>query len=131
MTEIATSKTFQERMFERIKEQMGDLLTEEDLKKMVDAAMHKAFFENVVIRNHYGQDTVKPPAFVQMIEAQTKGLVEKAVKNWIDDHPELIAKAITEALEKGMFNMAVSYFEQKTTFPLQDLATKLMQKGVL
>ncbi len=29
--EIATTKDFQERMFERIREQIGDLLTEEDL----------------------------------------------------------------------------------------------------
>lgn len=37
-------------MFERIKEQTGDLLTEEDFKKMVDAAMQKAFFDSIITR---------------------------------------------------------------------------------
>lgn len=40
-TDIATTKTFQERMFEKIRDQMGDLMTDEDLKKLVDAAMQK------------------------------------------------------------------------------------------
>lgn len=132
VTEIATSKTFQERMFERIKEQMGDLLTEEDLKKMVDAAMQKAFFESVKNLNSYGSVVSESPsAFITMIKKATEDQVTSAVKEWIKEHPEEITRALNEALEKGMFKMALSYFEQRTYGPMQELVMKLQQKGIL
>jgi hypothetical protein len=130
-TEIATSRTFQEKMFERIKEQMGDLLTEEDLKKMVDAAMQKAFFDPVIERNSYGNETKHLPVFVTMIKKETEDQVKHAVKAWIDAHPEAVISALNEALEKGMFKMALSYFESKTYGPMQELVMKLQQKGML
>ena len=130
-TQIATSQTFQERMFERIKDQMGDLLTEEDLKKMVDAAIQKAFFDPIVVRKQYGVEEVRPSAFVQMIEQVMKEQVNKEIKAWVDDHPEEIAKVLNEAMEKGMFKMALSYFEQKVDWPMREMMTKLQQKGVL
>ncbi len=131
-TEIATSQSFQEKMFAKIREQMGDLLTEEDLKKMVDAAMQKAFFEPVKNLNSYGSVVGEsPPAFVTMIKKATEDQVTSAVKEWIKEHPEEITRALNEALEKGMFKMALSYFEQRTYGPMHELVMKLQQKGIL
>jgi ATP-dependent 26S proteasome regulatory subunit len=132
-TEITTSKTFQDKMFERIRDQMGDLLTEEDLKKMVDAAMQKAFFDPIIERNSYGSVTNPngPSAFVKMIEKLMTEQVGKEIRVWLDAHPEEVTKALTESLEKGMFKMALNYFESKTYAPFQELVIKLQQKGVL
>jgi hypothetical protein len=130
MNEITTTQSFQERMFEKIRDQMGDLLTDEDLQKLVSTAMQKAFFEPRIDSSSYNRFE-RPPYFVELIEKQMREAVAKAASQWVVDNPELVSKAITEALEKGVFGMALSYFESKALTPLMMLQSQLQQKGVL
>lgn len=128
--EITSTKAFQERMFEKIRDQMGDLLTDEDLKNLVNSAMQQAFFEPIIEKQGY-HDVKKPPFFISMIQKQTQELVNDQVKIWIDNNPEQISNVIKETIEAGIFKMIAAHFERKTSYPLQELMAKLCQKGVL
>jgi hypothetical protein len=128
--EIATSQSFQERMFAKIRDQMGDLMTDDDLKKLVDVAMKKAFFEDRRTGEGY-HSTVKPPLFVELIEKQLREEVSRVVAQWVAEHPEDVTKAIDAALAKGIFGLVVQHFESKTSMPLYQLAENLKQKGLL
>ena len=66
MNEPAITKSFEERMFEQIKSQMGDLLTQEELGKILETAIDKAFFQDRIVKSGYSTD-VKEPLFVEMI----------------------------------------------------------------
>lgn len=128
MTAITTTAAFQERMFEKIRDQMGDLLTEEDLKRLVESAMQKAFFEPRTDARGYNTG---PPLFVSMIEKQMQQAVSKAVSDWVAAHPEEVAKVLKETIEAGIFNMMISHFASRTSWPLQELLNKLQSKGIL
>ncbi len=131
-TDIAPTKAFEERMFEKIRDQMGDLMTDDDLRKLVGAAMQKAFFEpRVQPGNGYGSPTTLPPLFVALIEKQMTEAVRAAVSQWVADHPEEVAKVLKETIEAGIFNMMASHFASKTSWPLQQLLSALQAKGVL
>lgn len=128
MNDVTTSKTFQERMFDRVRDQMGDLLTDEDLKKIVDTAMHKAFFEE---RNTGGyNNTVKPAVFVEMIENEMKSKVNTALSNWLKENPEIVEAAITKMINDGLYKCVLSALENRLNWPLQSLADQLRQKGI-
>jgi len=129
-TAVATPETFQERMFIRIRESMGDLMTDDDLKKVVDTAMQKAFFEERRIQDGYHTKTLQP-YFVELIQKEMKDQVSNQISAWIAEHPEEVSKCITETLEKGIYGMMVSHFESKMHAPLWELNTKLSQKGLL
>jgi hypothetical protein len=117
-------------MFAKIREQMGDLMTDDDLRALVATAMQKAFFEPRIDRSHY--NTVeKPPFFVELVEKQMRAEVAKAAAQWMVENPEAVSKAITETIQKGIFGMVVSHVESKTSGPLWTLAEQLRQKGVL
>ena len=65
--EITKNTTFEERMFEQMREQMGTLLTEVELKAILEKSIDKAFFSDR--RNHSGGYNAKPlePLFVELI----------------------------------------------------------------
>jgi nucleoside-triphosphatase THEP1 len=131
-TEITTSQAFQEKMFARIREQMGDLLTDDDLKKLVEAAMQKAFFEErVIVVDHYGRTEKRAPHFIELITAEMKKKVGESVSAWVAEHPEEITKAINDILAKGVVAMVIHYLEQKMEWPMRELAERLRSKGVL
>jgi hypothetical protein len=130
-TEITTSKTFQEKMFERIRDQIGDLMTEEDLKKIVEVAMQKAFFEPVTEIGRYGDKTTTDPIFVKKIRSLMEEQVKLQVSAWIKEHPEEITKTLNECIGKGMSGMMIAHFDSKLSYPLQQFAEGLRQKGLL
>ena len=130
MTEITTTKSFQDRMFERIRDQMGDLMTNEDLKKIVEAAMEKAFFEERVDRSNYNTIT-HPPLFVVMLQKLLHDQMKEALQQWLTDHPEEVSKAINETLSKGITKIMQDHIDAKAHLPLYNLQAELTRKGVL
>lgn len=130
MHDIQTSRTFQERVFEKIREDLGNLLTEEELKSLLQAAMKKAFFENVVEKGYYSE-TVKPPLFVTMVKGLLEDKVRAAVDQWIRDHPEEFNKLIQDALAEGILGLIGKYLQNRFEEPLYNLKQELAQKGII
>lgn len=124
-TEIATNKSFQERMFERVRSQMGDLMTDEELKKIVNQAVQKAFFEPQGAG--YGS---KQPLFVELIHNEMRSKVASAVTLWLQDNPELVQKAIQDVINEGILRAVMQALENRMSWPAQQLAEALKAKGV-
>ncbi len=130
-TEITTSKTFQERMFERVREHMGDLLTEEDLKKIVDTALQKAFFEERKIRLGVGyRDEIRPAIFVEMIQTELQEQVKKALVQWLQDNNEVVQQTIEKVIQEGITKVVMQTLEARMTAPLYSFADQLRSQGV-
>lgn len=125
--EIATNETFQQRMFEKIRDQMGDLLTDDELKKLLANAVEKAFFEQT--RGSYGRE--EPPLFVKLIQNSMQARIHSAVSEWMNENPELMEKAIQDVLKNGIFSAVMNVFEQRMSHPLHMFAENLRQQGVL
>jgi hypothetical protein len=132
-TEVQMSQDFQARIFSKIRESIGDLMTDDDLRKLVEAAMQKAFFTEVPVPgDYYGRSPkVEPPHLVQLVKTLLDERVKAAAQKWLEDHPEEVTKAINDAIGKGIFGILQNYIESKTSTPLWQLAESLRQKGVL
>jgi hypothetical protein len=129
--EIETTKTFQERMFERIREQMGELMSEDDLKALVDSAMKKAFFEPARETDRWGNTKQGEAMFLTMLRKEMELKVTEAIKTWLAEHPEEVAKAIDDTIAKGMLGLIQQHIETVTMQPMMELADRLRMKGVL
>lgn len=127
MTEIATTKTFQDRMFERVRDQMGDLLTDEDLKKIVDTAVQKAFFEEQSM-DRYGSK--RPSVFVEYMQSELKSKMHTAMSDWLNANPEIVQQAIETVIKEGMYRSVISVLENRLSWPLQQFTEQLRQKGI-
>lgn len=128
--EIATQESFQDKMFKRIRDSMGDLMSNDDLKKIVDSAMEKAFFEKRVDRSGY-HTKEEPPYFVELIKNEMSKKVELAAKEYLETHQEEVKKAIDEMLGKSFFGIVVSYLDAKAAGPMYMLREQLSNSGFL
>lgn len=133
MTQLTTNETFQERMFNRVREQLGDLMTEAELKKIVDTALDKAFFEERVVKaaTWNAQEVREPSYFVKQLQLEMKAPVELAIKHWLAEHPEEIEKVIKDVIGKGFLGIVHSYITEKTTTPIYNFANDLRNMGIL
>ena len=131
MNELTTTADFQTRMFERIREQMGDLLSEEDLRKLVEKAVEKAFFEERIERQTYGRDIVHPPAFVEMVKVEAKPMVQAAVDKWMRDNADEMGERIDQIIRDGIAGVIADHINIAFSMPLHALRSELRSKGIL
>lgn len=130
--EITTTKSFQEKMFEKIREQMGDLMSEDDLKLIVNSAMEKAFFQGEDIRDRWGNLTKREESlFITLIKREMEPKVKEAIKEWFSNHPEEVKNAIDSTIAKGMFTLIKQHIESVCQGPIQELAHRLQSNCTL
>lgn len=131
MNEIATTKDFQQRMFEKIRDQMGDLLTDEDLKKIVGAAVQKAFFEPQITRDQWGHPRQDDPALIKMLRELLRDRVNAACKEWIEANSVEVADRVTEELKRAVPAAILSLIKSTVDGNMFALMNELRGKGVL
>lgn len=102
MTNIVENKNFEEKMKDRIKESIGDLITDEELKKLLDAAMYDVFFKPSKVKVN-SWDTKDGPSYLQGI---VKELLDEKVRAeialYINEHTEEVDKTIKTVVENGI-----------------------------
>ena len=100
--EVVVTKSFDERMMDMMRENVGGLFTPEDLKKIVERGIEKLFFEARLINSNYGRNDYKSSLSEELVEKHMKEQVRIAIAEWIKDNPEKILHIIENAINKGI-----------------------------
>lgn len=101
MNAITTQKSFQERIKDRIKNSIGELMTDKELSEIVNRAMEEIFFKPTIIQDRY--TTKETPPFIhQLLKELLTENVNKAVSEYILNHKEDVQKAIQRVVSVGM-----------------------------
>lgn len=133
-TDIAENKTFEEKMKARIKESIGDLIGDDDLKKLLDSAMHDVFFKPSKIRvNSY--DYKDGPSFLQeLVKELMEPKVRELVKEYIDSNQEVVLKTLNDVVQEGvgmsMVKAMHSLFQQDLYTLQGNIHNRLISKGI-
>lgn len=127
-TAVEPAKTLQEKVGERIREQIGDLMTDEDLKLLVDRALTDAFFKQRREVRQYGQDILHPPAVVELVRDLLKQRVDAAAARWLAEHKDELGKHIDDAIAKGFLGMFTQWLDQQIQNPLMNFANQLRDR---
>ena len=100
--EIVPAQNFEQRMKERIRDSIGELLSDEELSTMLKRSMEELFFKPRTIQtNNYGATKQIPPLMHEIVETLLKDKVKEAAKEFIDAHQTEVNETIKEALGKG------------------------------
>lgn len=128
-TAVVQAKTLQERVGDRIREQIGELLTTEDLKALVDRAMEEAFFRKVEVpKRHWNDDQRYEDAFaVKHVKELLKPRVDEACKAWLAEHQDRLGAHIDESVGKGFSAMFQAWLDRKVQADLIDFAQAMKQ----
>ena len=131
---IVESKTFEEKMKDRIKESIGDLIGDEDLKKLLDAAMHDVFFKPSKIKVN-SWDTKDGPSFLQeIVKELMEDKVRDAVQVYINTHTDEVNKIIEDVVTKGagmaMIGAMNNLFQNQLFAFQSNIANQLASRGL-
>ena len=127
-TAVTPAKTLQERVGDRIRDQIGDLMTDEDLKLLVDRALTDAFFKERREVRSYGQDILHPPPVVELVRGLLKQRVDAAAAAWLAAHKDELGKHIDDAIGKGFVTMFTAWIDQQVQAPLITFGDQLRDR---
>ena len=103
MTNIPqVTKSFDERIMDMMRENVGSLFTPEDLKKIVERGIEKLFFESRLVSSSYGRNDFKPSLSEELVEKHIKEQVKIAIADWIQNNPEKILPIIETTINTGI-----------------------------
>ena len=106
---VATTKDFQERLFDKIRADIGSLMTDEDMKKLVHAAFEREFFTPRIEQEGGGynrREVQKPPRIIEITKELLEPMLRKILDQWIAENHEKVFAAMQKELQDGILTAA-------------------------
>jgi hypothetical protein len=133
MTDIVESKTFEQRMKERIRDSIGDLISDEDLTKMVDRSLEEVFFKprpNPKYASYYnaGEPATIPPLLHDIIKEVMEANVQAAVREWIGSNQEEVNAIIQKVVQEGIGSAVLGAMNSMFNHQLSNLQNNISQQ---
>jgi hypothetical protein len=103
--EVATNESFETKMKNRIRDSIGDLLSDEDLDKMVRRGLEEAFFTKRTKKTSgypYQEETTS--LMHEIVTELLQPAVEKSVNNYLVEHQEEVKEIIERVVTLGIGN---------------------------
>jgi len=128
MSDLAAATTFQERMFERVRESLSELLTPEEAKALVEKAIEESLFKRQFVPAHYGTpDRYLPSRFEALVKEATEPVLKAAIADWLAEHHEEVKASIQGVVEMGIASTVVKVFQEEMRSPMYEVGGKLQR----
>jgi predicted house-cleaning noncanonical NTP pyrophosphatase (MazG superfamily) len=133
MTDIVESKTFEQRMKERIRDSIGDLISDEDLTKMVDRSLEEVFFKprpNPKHTAYYnsGEPATIPPLLHELVKEVLEANVQAAVREYIGSNQEEVNAIIQKVVQEGIGAAVLGAMNSMFSHQLMNLQNNISQQ---
>lgn len=120
MNDIVEVKSFQEKISDKIKDSIGDLITNEDLKPLIEKSIADLLTEPRKRANSSGYGTVDmPPLMQEIITPILEVQIKEQVASYIAENPELLTKVIDDMIANGFIKVMIYHLENKISTPLE------------
>lgn len=126
--------TLEDRITTRLHEQIGDLITDDDLKAMVARGIERALFEPRFSeqQSSYGNTVNKKASIVDELVAKLLGeKMKAAVDDYLWTHPELLQTAIDKAIASGASHAIMSTLDDKFANIFHIAVSNMKSQGLL
>lgn len=111
MKEITKNKTFEQKMMDKVKDSIGDLMSDEDLKKIVDKGIEEVFFkpkERIKGSGYHAERKILPSLIDDMLRDLLKERVKKAAEDYIADNADTLKIHLDKIVEDGIANAVIT-----------------------
>ena len=113
MNEVAKTETFEEKMKSRLKDSIGDLITDEDLTKLVNKAIEEVFFtggRRTVSGGMYPTYHDIPPLLHGIVENALKEQIKLIAQAWVIENQSVVEKILNDIVRDGASTMMMEAF---------------------
>ena len=108
--ELITKLTFEERLKNRVKESIGELLTDDDLKQIIETTAHEMIFADE--KDRYG-NVKREPSIKLIVRDLLKDRMDGAIDRWLEKHAAEVKEAIGEVLNREAGTILLEAFNAK------------------
>ena len=124
MNEIVKSESFEDKMKNRLKESIGDLITDEDLTKLVNKAIEEVFFvggRKTVTGGMYPTYKDIPPLLHGIVENALKEQIKQIAEVWVTENQLAITAMLDQIIKDGAATMMMEAFNNMFQGQLSNL----------
>ena len=109
MTNVANNETFEAKMKTRIRDSIGDLISDEELSKLIIGEISKVFLEDrkVPATNLYGSNTYKESLVHEIVKELLTENVTKIIKQYVHANNDKIEIKIKEVFEQNIGELMI------------------------
>ena len=100
-TAMVPTKTFEERMRDRIRDSIGELMSDEDLQKIVQRGIDEVFFKTHYVDDGRYQKREIPPLIHSVVKEVLSDRMKDAVEAWLQTHEADVRDAVAHVVEEG------------------------------
>lgn len=102
MSDVIPQVSFEAKLKEKIRVDIGNLLSEEDLAKIIRTGIDDMFFKPRRIKDAYGyNDKVQPPLIHEVIKECLSDNIQNIVLKYMQEHQGEIDKMIVDSISVG------------------------------
>jgi hypothetical protein len=135
--EISKSETFEQKLMNRIREGIGDLMSDEDLAKIIKKGTDDVFFKGKVVSSGYGTKTEEPEIY-QIISNSLQPRITECIEKYISENNEEVKEVIDKYLAgktAGLFSNSINVLFREAfdtfEFKIRDVVMTLKNEGYL
>lgn len=101
---------FQNKLRERIRNDIRELLPEDAIQSLVKRAIDEEFFKDRIVddRSYYGGTRKAPSLFVEEVVKAAKPLITEAIDRFIKEHPDCIEKVMRDYVNENALAIATT-----------------------
>jgi hypothetical protein len=132
---VEVAKTFEEQVFERMRASIGELMPDEQLKKLLEKAIDQMFFQPKIRKDGYGYHSHTEPAEIySVVKELLEPTMRKAIREHLEAHHVDVMCAINAALAGGFvqaYHRALTQVMQEPFLDLQQSLARVCQANNL
>jgi hypothetical protein len=100
---------FEQKILERLRNDIRELLPEDALKKLVERAVDETFFKERRIEGRYGgMERIDPGWFVTEVTKSAEPMIREAVEQFVADRRDVIQQAIDKFLTNEQLSIQIA-----------------------
>ena len=124
--DLVEKKSFEERMKDRIRDSIGELMTDEELSKIVKKATEEIFFKPTTVKEGYHTREEKPFIF-DLVKDLLRDSVHIQVKDYFEENKESILERIDKIIKEGLGSAVLNALASKFDMDLNMFQNNLIQ----
>lgn len=117
---------FQQRMQDRLRQAMGDLMPDEVLKGIVARGVEQAFFADRIEKDRWGSTLNHRPSWmVEFLQRELQQRAKQAVEKWFAENQAKVEELLQKALAMGLASAVVQGFNELLREPFQGMKNEV------
>ena len=128
MSEIQKQESFSDRIKGRIKDSIGELMTDEELKEIISKGVHEAFFVPRTKIDSWGRKEFSDSLAVEIVKECLREEVRTQVNNYLTEHKEDIKKVVADKLSTDAGTLLLSAITNNFQTALYDFQSAVQVK---